>query len=169
MGPALSKSINVISAWLEDTWLSQAIQATDWVVPTVQTVHILAIAVIAGSVLMIDLRLIGVMSSDQPFKNVSSRFLPFVWWALLVLLTTGAIMIIGEPPRSLKNPAFQLKMALLLAAILVTGLIQILLRRDPAFGEVGSRPHGLVTVIAVLSVLLWTGIICAGRWIAYYS
>ncbi len=169
MNAAFTKAINATSAWLEDTWLSQAIQTADWVVPTVQTVHILAIAVVAGSALMIDLRLIGVMSADQPLKAVSSRFLPFVWWTLLVLLATGAIMIIGEPPRSLKNPAFQLKMALLLAAILVTGLIQILLRRDSAFGESGSKHHGLATVIAVLSMLLWTGIIFAGRWIAYYS
>ena len=124
MNPALTKSLNSICAWIDQTTLSQAIQVTKWVVPTVQTVHILAIAAVASSALMIDLRLIGVFWADRPMKNVSSRFLPFVWWPLLILFVTGALMIIAEPARSLKNPAFQLKMTLLVAALVVTGLIQ---------------------------------------------
>ena len=71
-------------------------------------------------------------------KDVSSRFLPFVWWPLLILFATGAIMIIGEPARSLKNPAFQLKMILLVAALVVTGLFQFFERRNAAFGDLGT-------------------------------
>ncbi|MGC1643056.1 MAG: hypothetical protein WA781_20845, partial [Pseudolabrys sp.] len=103
MNPALTKSLNSICAWIDQTTLSQAIQVTKWVVPTVQTVHILAIAAVASSALMIDLRLIGVFWADRPMRNVSSRFLPFVWWPLLILFVTGALMIIAEPARSLKN------------------------------------------------------------------
>ena len=88
---------------------------------------------------------------------------------MLILLATGAVMIIGEPPRSLKSPAFQIKMALLVAALIVTGLFQLLLRRDPTFGDAGSGRRGAATTLAVLSLLLWTGIIFAGRWIAYYT
>ena len=84
------------------------------------------------------------------------------------LLATGTIMIIGEPPRTLKNPVFQLKMALLVAAITVTGLFQYLLRRNPAFGEPGPQQRFAAAAIAVLSMLLWSGIIFSGRWIAYY-
>ena len=112
------KSIDALCWWLEHTALSQTIQSVDWIVPAIQTIHILAITVVAASALMIDLRLIGVFSADRPLREVSARFLPLVWWPLLVLLATGAIMIIGEPARSLKNPAFQLKMALLALAIL---------------------------------------------------
>jgi hypothetical protein len=169
MNAALAKSLNLICTWLEQTPLSQAIQVTNWVVPTVQTVHILAIAVVAGSALMIDLRLIGRFATDQPLKRVLSRFLPFVWLPLLILLASGAIMIIGEPSRSLKNPAFQLKMALLIAALIVTGLIQTLHRHDSTFGERSSGRRGIAASIAVVSMLIWTGIIFAGRWIAYYS
>jgi hypothetical protein len=168
MYPSLNKSVNIICTWLEQTPVSQAIQVTSWVVPAVQTVHILAIAAVAGSALMIDLRLLGVVAADQPLKDVSSRFLPFIWWPLLILLATGTIMIIGEPPRTLKNPVFQLKMALLVVAVTVTGLFQYLLRRNPAFGDPGSRQRFAAEAIAVLSLLLWSGIIFSGRWIAYY-
>src|SRR5215471_332767 len=89
MSPVFAKSLNAICVWIDQTPLSQAIQATSWVVPTVQTVHILAIAVVASSALMIDLRLLGVFWADRPMKVVFSRFLPLVWWPLLILFATG--------------------------------------------------------------------------------
>ena len=169
MNPAFTKSLNSICAWIDHTTLSQAIQVTKWVVPTVQTVHILAIAAVASSALMIDLRLIGVFWADRPMKNVSTRFLPFVWWPLLILFVTGALMIIAEPARSLKNPAFQLKMTLLVAALIVTGLIQYFQRRDAGFGERGRGSHAVAVAVAIVSLALWSAIIFAGRWIAYYA
>ncbi len=162
-------TLNEICRWIDQTALSQSIQAAGWVVPTVQAIHILAIAVVASSVLMIDLRLIGVFWANRPIKNVSARFLPLVWWPLLVLLATGALMIIAEPARSLKNPAFQVKMGLLIAALIVTALFQFYQRRDAAFGEPGSAARATATTIAIVSMLLWSSIIFAGRWIAYYA
>src|SRR5262249_26321816 len=163
MSPVFTKSLNAICVWIDQTPLSQAIQATSWVVPTVQTVHILAIAVVASSALMIDLRLLGVFWADKSMKDVFSRFLPLVWWPLLILFATGAIMIIGEPARSLKNPAFQLKMLLLVTALIVTGLLQFFQRQDGAFGDLRSARRPLRVTIAVVSMLLWSAIIFAGR------
>jgi uncharacterized protein DUF6644 len=161
-------TLNQICYWIDQTALSQSIQAAGWVVPTVQTIHILAIAVVASSALMIDLRLIGVFWANRPVQAVTARFLPLVWWPLLVLLATGIVMITAEPARSLKNPAFQFKMLLLIAALIVTGLFQFLRRRDAAFGEGGSNARAAAT-LAVASILLWTSIIFAGRWIAYFA
>src|SRR5471030_2639964 len=93
----LTKTLNAICVWIDQTPLSQSIQVTNWVVPAVQTIHILAIAVVASSALMVDLRLMGLFWTDRSLKAVVARFLPLVWWPLLVLLVTGTIMIIGEP------------------------------------------------------------------------
>jgi hypothetical protein len=165
----MAPTLNEICLWIDQTALSQAIQVTKWAVPAVQTVHILAIAVVASSALMVDLRLIGVFWANRPVKDVMSRFLPLIWWPLLVLLTTGVIMIIAEPARSLKNPAFQLKMLLLIAALVVTALFQFLQRRNAAFGDPRSGPRMAVATLAIVSMLLWSSIIFAGRWIAYYA
>jgi hypothetical protein len=165
----LAESIDLVCAWLQHTSLSHAIRVTGWIIPTAQIIHILAIAAVAGSALMIDLRLIGLLALDQSPRDVSARFLPFVWWPLLVLLATGAIMIIGEPPRELKNPAFQLKMLLLAAALIVTWLIGLLLRRLPAGADPSAGHRLAAAAIAVLSMLLWSSIVFAGRWIAYYA
>jgi hypothetical protein len=166
---SLAKSINIVCAWLAQTSLSHAIQVTSWIIPAVQTIHILAIAAVAGSALMIDLRLIGALAEDQSPRAVAARFVPFIWWPLLVLLATGAVMIIAEPQRSLKNPAFQLKMTLLIAALLITCLLQRMLRRNPALGDRGAGQRKAAVAIAVLSMMLWCAIIFAGRWIAYYA
>ena len=162
------KSIDALCWWIEHTFLSQTIQSVSWIVPTVQTIPILAITVVAASALMIDLRLFGVFSAERPLREVSARFLPLVWWPLLLLLLTGAIMIIGEPARSLKNPAFQLKMVLLVTVLIVTALFYAMLRRDPDFGSPGNHRRAAATSIATASLMLWTGIIFAGRWIAYF-
>jgi hypothetical protein len=169
MKPVLLRLLGEFCSWLEETPLSQTIQSTTWLVPAVQTIHILVIAVVATSALMIDLRLIGVFGADQSLKAVSSRFLPFIWWPLLLLLATGIIMIIGEPARSLKNPVFQLKMGLLVSVLILTCIYQFLLRRRSVLGDLTTDLHIVGTSIAALSMLLWAGIIFAGRWIAYYS
>jgi hypothetical protein len=165
----MALTLNDICQWIDHTALSQAIQVTKWAVPTVQTIHILAIAVVASSALMIDLRLIGVFWADRPIKDVLSRFLPLVWWPLLVLLATGVTMIIAEPARSLKNPAFQLKMGLLIAALIVTGLFQFLQSRNASLGDLRAGPRAAAATLAIVSMLLWSSIIFAGRWIAYYA
>jgi hypothetical protein len=78
-------------------------------------------------------------------------------------------MITAEPARSLKNPAFQLKMVLLVAALIVTGLFQLIQRRNAAFGDLHTGPRAAAAMLAIVSMLLWSSIIFAGRWIAYYA
>src|SRR2546422_11778399 len=91
-----TQALDRFCAWLEQTPLSQAIQGAAWVVPSVQTVHILAIAAVMSSVLMIDLRLLGMVGRDQPLERATSRFRPGIWWTLPILLATGVVMIIGD-------------------------------------------------------------------------
>jgi hypothetical protein len=153
--------------WLAATPLSQTIQTVGWIIPAVQTMHILAVAAVVTSALMIDLRLLGLRGMDQPFARIAQRFLPFIWWPLPILLATGAVLIIAEPARALENPVFILKMALLLAAAAVTLACQVPLRRNPAFWELSAARKRAARLIAVASMPLWIAIVFAGRWIAY--
>ena len=160
--------LSQLSVWLERTQMNHEIQVHDWIVPIVQSIHILGIAVVASSALMINLRLLGLYAADQPLKEVLARFLPFIWWPLIVLLLTGIVMIVGEPPLSLKNPVFQIKVALLFAALVVTVGCQVTLRRHPDFGDLTAGRRAGAATLASVSMLLLVGIIFAGRWIAYY-
>jgi hypothetical protein len=152
--------------WLEHTEPSQFIQSAGWVVPSVQTVHILAISAVAGSALILNLRLLGLLSTGQSLQTVAKRFTPVIWWSLPVLLVTGTVLTIGEPGRELLNPVFRIKMVLILTAMALLAFFQTRLARDPGRYE-GARGRGAALSIAVPSLLLWTGIIVAGRLIAY--
>ncbi|HET8748929.1 MAG TPA: hypothetical protein VFM98_25270 [Ramlibacter sp.] len=142
--------------WLAATSLSLFIQNVLWIVPLVQIVHFIAVAIVLSSVLMIGLRRAGYAGAWQPVEDTLARFVPWIWWSLLLLVATGALLIIGEPARTLGNPSFWVKMALL--AIVLVALARV----SP--GTV-SRPaaRGLVA----LNFLLWCGVAVAGRWIAY--
>jgi predicted permease len=160
-------SLQTFCNWLASTSLSQAIQTTEWIIPATQTVHIVAVAAVVTSALMIDLRLFGIRWQDQAVAAITRRFVPFIWWALPILLATGAVLIIAEPARALQNPVFLLKMGLLVAAIGITLACQIPLRKDARFWEVSQGRRRAAQAIAALSIPFWIGIVFAGRWIAY--
>jgi hypothetical protein len=155
-----------ICTWLALTPFSLTLQNVGWIVPAVQTVHILAIGVVISAVFMVNLRLMGILGVDQTLARVSARFLVVIWWTLPVLLATGAVLIIAEPARSLGSAAFQLKMVLLSLAIIVTLYCQHVLMRESVLAGRRSGPN-TARMVAAVSLLLWIGIIFAGRWIAY--
>lgn len=137
--------------WLAQTAPSLAIQSHEWVIPTVQSIHILAICAFTSSALLIDLRVLGLVWKDQSLADTLSRFWPWLTGALVVLLLTGLLMIVGEPPRELLAISFWMKMTLVLAA----ATVQATLRRRPA------RP------LAAAALLIIVGAIVLGRLIAY--
>lgn len=159
--------MQTFSEWLAATPLSTLIQNVPWIIPTVQTIHILSIAIVMSSVFMVDLRIFGVISRTETLAAVAQRFMPWIWWTLIVLLLSGSALIIGEPERSLGNPAFILKMSMLCTVLILTLTFQRGLRRDVQFwGKSAGRRIG-ARLIAAVSLCLWVGIVFAGRWIAY--
>ena len=153
--------------WLSQTSLSLAIQSHEWVIPTVQSVHIIAIATVLGSVFMIVLRILAWAGRDQTLAQTTARFGPWLSWGLCVLMATGAVMIVGEPPRQLLALSFWLKMGLVVIGTAVAVLFQrSLLRHEPHWESVlvnQSRVKGL----AVVTFLVWVSVVVLGRLIAY--
>jgi hypothetical protein len=163
----MTYSVQAFSDWLAGTPLSMQIKTVDWIIPTVQTIHILSISMVMSATAMVDLRVLGLLSRMQPLAAVSCRFVPWIWWTVIVLLLSGSTLIIGEPGRSLRNPAFILKMSMLAAVLVLTLIFQRGLRHNDRFWEnsPGRRIGG--RLIAALSLVIWVGIVFAGRWIAY--
>ena len=163
----MDAALSEFSKWLAATSLSHVIQTTKWVIPTLQTVHILSVAVVFSSAILVDLRLWRLLNRDVPLPEVARRFLPMIWPVLLVLLITGSLLIIGEPKRSLLNSTFYLKMALLAVAIVLTAWLQWSLLSSPNFWDKNRGRRMAGQFAATLSILVWCGILFAGRWIAY--
>ncbi|HSD38569.1 MAG TPA: DUF6644 family protein [Rhodocyclaceae bacterium] len=168
-------ALQPFSDWLSTTALSVGIQSTTWIVPSVQILHILLIAALIASVALLNARLLGFAARSQPVADVAKRFLPWVWWVVPGLALTGLILIIAEPTRELTNPIFFAKLFLLLLVLLLTGVVQYRLSRNPAGWE-RLAPSGAAAIpttfsaklVGASSLLLWVGIVVAGRWIAYF-
>lgn len=160
-------SIASFGEWLYATPLSTALRETTWVIPNIQTVHILAITVIVGSALVTELRFAGVLATDREPEDILRRYLPWMRWALLVLLLTGTALVVAEPGRTLGNTLFWVKMALVAGASLVTlrARKKILVPVAAADG-IGEAPE-TSKPLAWLMIVIWCAIIFCGRFIAY--
>lgn len=154
--------------WLSLTSVSVWIQTHySWVIPTIQSVHIVAIGIVVASVLMINLRILGWAGLDQSLRQTSDRFGPWLSTALLVLLVTGALMVVGEPLRELLSFSFWLKMGLVALGSTLAVLFRITLRNNGLHWEQTRVKQRGVKSMAILTLFIWVCVIILGRLIAY--
>ena len=154
--------------WLSTTFLSVFIQNhNSWIIPAIQSIHIVGIGVALGSVLMIDLRILGWAGMDQTLHQTTNRFGPWLTAALCLLLATGALMVIGEPVRELVTFSFWLKMFLVAVSTLTAAIFQITLRKHEQQWEETLVKRRTIQWLAILTFLIWVCIIILGRLIAY--
>jgi len=154
--------------WLSTTFLSVFIQNhNSWTIPTIQSIHIVGIGLVLGSVLMIDLRILGWAGMDQTLRQTTSRFGPWLTGALCLLLATGILMVIGEPVRELATFSFWLKMLLVAIGTLTAAIFQIALRKHGQHWEETLVKRRSIQWLAILTFLIWVCIIILGRLIAY--
>ena len=151
--------MNSFNDWLSATALSQKIQTTAWMIPGLQTIHILCLAVLFVTALMVTMRVLGRSWHEDSTATVANRFMPAIWICLGILLLTGALLISAEPGRTLTNKAFYIKVVLIVLAVTLTLAIGRAARR----GTIGGAHRAM----DVISMLLWAGIMIAGRYIAY--
>jgi putative copper export protein len=157
--------VNDFANWLAGTQLSLSIQTHLWVVPTIQSIHIVCIGIVLASVFMIDLRIFGWAGRDQSVLQISRRFCPWLWAALGVLLVTGVLMVIGEPVRELMSLSFWLKMSMLLIGIVIATVFQLSLRGNRKEDEFIGR--WTTKSLAIVTLVVWCSIVVLGRLIAY--
>jgi hypothetical protein len=153
--------------WLAATSISQWFAGMDWFVPTVQTLHILSIAVVVTTLGMLDFRLLRLIRSGPPLPTLARNFIPWTWRALGVLLVSGILLIITEPTRELMNDAFRLKMLMVLALVVLTFVFQAATTREPGYWTASPARRLLGGALGITSLLLCVSIVAAGRLIAY--
>lgn len=180
-------SLAGFAAWLQATPFSMALQSTAWVVPLLQSLHILMIGVVFVSILAVALKVLGWLRVDETLAAVWGRFAPFLWGGLAVMALTGLLLVIAEPVRELMSISFRIKMLLLAAGIAGAVSFGRRIAREvraaaahgatatanpapataaPATAPAASLPRPM-RLAAIATVLLWLAIIFLGRAIAY--
>ena len=154
--------------WLSTTFPSVFIQDHNaWIIPLIQSVHIVGIAVVFGSVFMLGLRILGWAGMDQTLRQTTNRYGPWLTGSLCLLLVTGVLMIIGEPVRELVSFSFWMKMTLLSIGTLIAIIFRVSLRKHEQTWEEALVNRGGIKGLAILTFAIWASIIVLGRLIAY--
>lgn len=156
-----------VCAWLEALPFAQAISESDTLFPTIETVHVLALTLVVGSIAMLDLRLLGVSTRNMGVMQLSDETLPWTWGAFVVAAISGSLMFVSHATKYYDNLPFRIKMVLLVLAGINMAFFHV-----GAWRAVHSWNLSFPTPIAVraaagLSLLFWIGVVIAGRWIGF--
>jgi hypothetical protein len=154
--------------WLAATSPSVLIQRNEvWLIPLIQSIHIMGIGLVLASVLVMTLRILGSAGTDRTLLQTQQRFGPWLTGALLLLLATGVVLIVGEPVRELLAFSFWLKMILVACGAGLSAWFQRSVRRNEQAWESRLARRAQVRALAGAALLIWIAIIFLGRFIAY--
>ena len=154
-------------AWLQSTALARAISEDEILFPWIESVHVLAIVLVVGTIAIVDLRLIGVASLDRAAGRLMREILPLTWGAFVVAAITGSLMFSSNARTYAHNFFFQGKIALLALAGLNMALFHFVGASDiEHWGATRQTPFATKASSAV-SLVIWAAVVTFGRWIGF--
>jgi hypothetical protein len=159
-------STHSVLASIEGSALAEWMRETNPAMQVVEATHVVAAVMLLGTVLIVDLRLLGLADSNRAFTRVGRETLPLTWIAFVVAVVTGSLMFTTSALTYFGNVAFQWKALALLAAGLNMVLFQLFTARDAAEWDIGQPPRS-ARIAGLLSVLLWAAVVLLGRWIGF--
>ncbi len=152
---------------VQDLPVSIAIRESLWFYPIIETTHVLALCLFLGLVAMMDLRLVSATMRTAPVTEVQQRLFPWQMVGLALMTVSGLLLLLSEPLRFYDNPFFRAKVILLVLAIANAGVFHTGVYTRVAQWDTQPVPPVAARVAGGLSILLWVGVVTAGRMIAY--
>jgi uncharacterized protein DUF6644 len=159
----LSALAKAFCEWCSNSFFGHGIRNSVWLFPSIEIIHLLALGVLGGTILIINLRLLGVRFRNAPVSDLARELQPWMVGSLVVQLVSGFFLFSSEAEKMYGNWAFRAKMVSLALAIVFTFTLyrKVTLSEDEQMSPVWSK------VVALISLLLWTGVGLAGRAIGY--
>jgi hypothetical protein len=148
--------------WCNDTGLGTAIRNVTWAFPLIETIHILSLTVLLGSILLMDLRMLGIGIRRIPVSRMQNQLSTYINVSLVVSIVTGVMLFLSEALKAYDNLAFRPKITLLLLAVIFHYTVH-----NKATSSVKPGGPGWGKVAAVVSLFLWFGVGAAGRAIGF--
>jgi hypothetical protein len=152
-----------IFKWFDQSSIGIGVSDSKWLFPAIEAVHIVALTLLFGAILMLNLRLLGLILKEKPVAQLARQLAPWVWCSLVIILASGVLLFSSEAMKSYASVPFQVKMLFLFAAILF---------HYTAYGRLTKAAEGNVRPVwyklaAILSVMLWLGVGIGGRAIGF--
>ena len=152
--------------WVEALQISVLMRESPWLFPTVETIHVLGLTLVFGSIARVDLRLLSVLNAKDSVRQVMSGLLPWTWGAFVVAAVSGGLMFCSNAVKYAGNIPFQVKLVLLVLAGVNMVLFHFIALRRVAEWDTGPTPRS-ARLAGATSLLLWLSIVVFGRWIGF--
>ena len=149
--------------WSDNLWVGHAISATTWAFPLIETIHILAMAIMFGAMIIIDLRLLGLGIRNRPVSELTRNLEPYMTSGLITMLASGFLLFTSEALKCYDNDGFRFKIELLVPAV----LFQFTFYRWVTRQEDIRRSAPLGWTASLLSTALWMAVGVGGRAIGF--
>ncbi len=152
---------------LETTPLSLFILESAWAFPTIESLHVIAIAFVVGTISVVDFRLLGVASTKRGFTDVCREVLPWTWLAFTVAALAGLLLFISHATDYFGNTAFRLKMLVMLMAGANMVYFHVVTCRNLSEWDHDSVIPTGGRIAGAISLACWIAIVGLGRWIGF--
>ena len=160
-------SLDGIFHWLESGSISAAVRESAWVFPAVESVHVIAITLVVGSILIVDLRVLGWASRQERVTDITRSILPWTWGVFCVAAISGFTLFAAKAHTYFANLNFQIKMVLMAMAFVNMLVFHLVPFRSVRSWDIG-RPAPFPAKLACgVSLTLWVLIVAMGRWIGF--
>ena len=133
----------------------------------IESVHVLGIGLMAGTVAIVDLRLLGLLLKKDEVSDVVAQVLPLTWLGFICMVISGSLLFWSEAAKCYKSPAFRIKMIFLLLAGLNAVLFESTLGRTTATWDNARVLPSRARLAGWASLICWAGVVICGRWTAY--
>jgi uncharacterized membrane protein len=151
-------------AWLQSTWIATAVAENDILFPWIESVHVLAIVLVVGTISIVDLRLLGVASLDISARRLMRDVIPYTWGAFAIAAITGSLMFSSDATHYAHNRLFQIKLVMLVLAGLNMAVFHLFGERDiESWDAPGATTPVAAKAAAVISLVAWISVVSLGR------
>lgn len=161
----MSQTLLPFFEWCEASFLGQMVRDSTWLFPVIESVHLVAFAVIGGTILLLDLRILGFVLRSQPVSKLADEARPWFLWSLGFMWVSGVLLFLSESIKCFYNRPFWIKIIALFIAMIWTATF----RRQVVKAHAGTGRPLWGRLVAIVSLVLWGTVAWGGRWIGFWG
>jgi uncharacterized membrane protein len=161
------QSLTGLMEWLQALSWAVFIHKTKWAFTTVELVHVFAVALVIGTIAIVDLRLVGLIAAKRPFTELSRAVLPYTWAAFVLAVAAGSLLFISRATDYFVNPIFWIKMSIIALAGINMLIFELITARGAQKWNLDRIPPLPARLAGGISLTCWALVVGFGRWISF--
>jgi hypothetical protein len=153
--------------WIDGTEFAESIRSSLWMFPALETVHVIAIGLVVGSIAIVDMRLLGLAARGRAISELSHEMLPWTWVAFVIATIFGGLLFLGTPVKYVDMAFFDIKMLLIVLAGINMLVFEYVTSKSKAEWDRMPTPPLSVRLTGALSLAFWMSVVVCGRFIGF--